>query len=77
MKTITSVRVDGCLCTGHKLCLPEAPEVFSFDPVRDVAFVMPDACLNFATSAQGIYAAAAVCPMDAIVINDREPERVT
>jgi len=70
MKIITNVRVDGCLCTGHKLCLPEAPDVFSFDLVRGVAFVTQDASLNFVSSAQDIYAAAAVCPMDAIVIND-------
>jgi ferredoxin len=75
MKIIRTVHVDGCLCTGHKLCLSEAPEIFAFDDSKGVAFVKDDASMYYAVKVEDIFRAAAACPMDAILINGEVPIR--
>jgi len=75
MKIIQTVHVNGYLCTGHKLCLSEAPEIFAFDDCKGVAFVKDGASLHYAANAEDIYTAAAACPMDAILINGEVPIR--
>jgi ferredoxin len=75
MKSITSVEVDPGLCTCHKLCLSEAPNVLTYDSVVDRAVVKENARAFFAQQAEDIYSAAAVCPMDAIRINGEGPPR--
>lgn len=69
LSVVKPTRVGGCKCTGHKLCLSEAPDVLAFDQEQDVAFVKPEASSYYAAEVEGIYAAAMVCPMEAIYIS--------
>ena len=68
---IESVQIDGCRCTGHRLCLSEAPKVLRFDSQLDQAQINDEAEEFFSIEAENILSAAAVCPMNAIVINGR------
>ena len=75
VKHVKDVRVDPCNCTGHKLCLSEAPDILGYDDAADQAIVKPGAESLFETKAADIYSAATVCPMDAILINGSKVQR--
>jgi ferredoxin len=61
------VNVDSGRCEGHACCLEQAPEVFGYDDVTNVAFVQPGADLE-AHRAQ-VLEAARGCPELAINIS--------
>jgi len=68
-------RFDARCCTGHKLCLSEAPDILGYDDAANQVFVKPGAESLFDTKAADIYSAASVCPMDAILINGSKVQR--
>jgi len=61
------VHVDQELCVGHGRCLLAAPEVFGYDDVTNLAFVLPDA--NPSEHRDAVYEAASGCPESAIIVN--------
>ena len=68
------VKIDSGRCEGHARCLEQAPEVFGYDDVTNVAFVQPGADLE-AHRAQ-ILEAARGCPELAISVTGNPDAQV-
>jgi|HubBroStandDraft_5_1064220.scaffolds.fasta_scaffold75670_2 ferredoxin len=62
------VEIDSARCQGHARCMENAPDVFGYDDVTNIAFVLPDADLDAHRAA--IMQAAQGCPESAISVTE-------
>ncbi|TDU04837.1 ferredoxin [Streptomyces sp. 846.5] len=67
------VTVDPSRCSGHALCVMQAPDLFDLDDEDSRARVLADPVP--ATMAAAAHAAAGGCPERAIAIQDTPPTR--
>jgi ferredoxin len=62
------IEIDKMRCQGHGRCLDTDPDVFGYDDVTNLAFVLDTA--DLAAHRRGIQEAANACPESAISLSD-------
>ena len=62
------VEIDSARCQGHARCMENAPDVFGYDDITNIALVLPGADLD-AHRAE-IVQAAKGCPESAISVTE-------
>jgi ferredoxin len=65
---IRRVWIEKAECTGHTLCVPEAPGLIAMDQEHDVAVVQEVALNRTHAELKLLLEASWVCPMDAFFI---------
>ena len=61
------ITIDKIRCVGSTLCIMEAPDIFGLDGERLSQVLEPDTLDD-----EGVLAAAHSCPMNAIILEDKE-----
>jgi len=66
--SIRRVWIEKSECTGHRLCVPEAPGLIEYDAASDVSVVKEATLSRTHAELKKILEASEVCPMDAFFI---------
>jgi ferredoxin len=62
------VWIEKSECTGHTLCVPEAPGLIEYDAASDVSVIKEGAFQRTQPELKALLEASEVCPMDAFYV---------
>lgn len=74
MARILSIYIDPDVCTWSQACVQECPEVLDGDTPDGIPRIREGAEKYFETHVQEIKNAAAVCPVEAIILKIQEDQ---
>jgi ferredoxin len=69
---IRRVWIEKAECTGHTLCVPEAPDLLQYLDSEDVTTVRQDQLRHTIAELTALISAAEVCPMHAFFIETED-----
>jgi ferredoxin len=69
---VRRVWIEKAECTGHTLCVPEAPGLIEYDADSDVSVVKESALQRTHPELKALLDASEVCPMDAFFVETED-----